>query len=68
MKYILLIVAVLLILSGGIFFLQGLRFLPSQLMYGRSEWVYIGGAMMIIGVALIALAYRKTIGKLFRTR
>jgi hypothetical protein len=68
MKFILLIVAVLLILSGGVFFLQGLRFLPSPLMYGKSEWVYIGGAMMIIGVGLIAFAYRQVIGKLFRSR
>lgn len=66
MKWILLIVAVMLILSGGVFLLQGLRFLPSPLMYGKPEWVYIGGGLVIAGAALIAFAFRNAIRKLFR--
>lgn len=46
--------AAILILSGAIFLLQGLRVLPSALMYGKPEWVVIGTLMVVAGVALSA--------------
>ena len=46
-------VSVLLILAGGVFFLQGVRVLPSPLMYGKTEWVVIGGIMVVIGAAIL---------------
>jgi hypothetical protein len=46
--------AAILILSGAIFFLQGLRVLPSAVMYGKPEWVVIGAIMVVAGVALSA--------------
>ena len=52
MKSILNIVSAMLILAGGVFFLQGVRILPSPLMYGKIEWVIIGGAMVVVGAAL----------------
>ena len=45
--------SVLIMVVGTLFALQGLRFLPSQVMYGRPEWVVIGGAMVLAGAALI---------------
>jgi hypothetical protein len=53
-KWLAYFVAIVLILAGALFALQGLRFLPSRVMYGRPEWVIIGGAMVAAGVALIA--------------
>ena len=52
MRWILNIIALVLILAGAVFALQGLRFLPSRVMYGQPEWVVIGGAMVIVGIAL----------------
>ncbi len=59
MKSLLNVVSVLLILAGGVFFLQGIRVLPSPLMYGKTEWVIIGAAMIIIGAVLAILVNRR---------
>lgn len=39
-------VALFALLTGGVFALQGLRVLPSQVMYGDSKWVAIGLALV----------------------
>ena len=46
------VLAILLILAGSVFALQGLRVLPSAVMYGKTEWVVIGAVMVIVGIAL----------------
>ena len=54
------IVGILLILAGGTFALQGLNLLPgSSGMNGRPEWVVIGAAMVVAGVALLVAASRR---------
>jgi hypothetical protein len=58
MKVIVYGIDVLIILSGAVFALQGLSFLPSRVMYGRQEWVVIGGAMVLAGAALIFFTRR----------
>ncbi len=68
MKWIFSLVAVILIFSGGVFFLQGIRLLPSPVMYGRPEWVVIGATMFVGGSILAAFINRQNIRKLFRTR
>ena len=45
--------SVLIIVSGALFAAQGLSLAPSRVMYGRQEWVVIGGAMILAGAALI---------------
>ncbi|MEP7198784.1 MAG: hypothetical protein ABI874_03095 [Chloroflexota bacterium] len=60
MKWIPYWVAAVLALAGGVFLLQGLSVLPSRVMYGRPEWVVIGAAMVIVGVALVAVTYWRT--------
>ena len=55
MKVIAYGISVIIILSGAVFALQGLSFLPSRLMYGRQEWVVIGGVMVLAGLALVLL-------------
>jgi hypothetical protein len=54
MKVIVYGISVIIILSGAVFALQGLRFLPSAVMYGKPEWVVIGGLMILAGVTFIA--------------
>ena len=63
MKVIVYGISIIIMLSGAVFALQGLRFLPSQVMYGRQEWVVIGGAMVLAGAALIFFARRGGIGR-----
>lgn len=58
MKVTLYAVSVILILAGGLFALQGLSLVPSRVMYGKPEWVVIGGAMAVVGVAIAVFAKR----------
>ena len=53
------LIAVLVLLAGAVFALQGLRFLPSALMYGRPEWVVIGVAMVIASIAYLVWVARR---------
>ncbi len=59
MKLSLYTVSVILILAGGLFFLQGMSLLPSRVMYGKPEWVVIGGAMVVVGAALVVFTNQK---------
>ncbi len=59
MKNALYVVAVILILGGVVFFLQGIRILPRPLMYGKIEWVIIGAIMVVLGIALGVIARRR---------
>ena len=47
------IAAIVVLLAGTVFFFQGIGVLPGSFMTGRSEWAFIGGAM--VGVGLLAL-------------
>ncbi len=59
MKWALYVIILILILAGGLFFLQGMSLLPSRVMYGKPEWVVIGGAMVVVGAALVVFTNRK---------
>ena len=59
MKNVLYVLAGILILAGAIFFLQGMRVLPSQVMYGKPEWIVIGTGMVVVGVALGIITRRR---------
>jgi hypothetical protein len=58
MKTFLNIIGILLILAGGMFFLQGIDVLPGSYMTGDPRWAVIGGAMIVIGAGLIFWANR----------
>ena len=61
MKILLNVVAVLLILPGVIFFLQGINVLPGSFMSGQTQWVINGGVMIILGAGLLWFAnFRKS--------
>jgi hypothetical protein len=59
MKTFLNIIAVLLILAGGTFFLQGINILPGSYMTGDPTWAIIGGVMIVIGITLMLWASRR---------
>jgi len=53
MKIALNILAVLFILAGGIWFLQGINVLPGSFMTGDPQWAINGGAMIVVGVIIL---------------
>jgi hypothetical protein len=51
--------AVLALLIGVVFALQGLRVLPSQVMYGDPKWVLIGAALILGSLVVLWRSWRK---------
>jgi len=48
------VVAVLVVLAGGVFAGQGLGYIPGSVMTGDMRWFWIGGAMVVGGLGLAA--------------
>ena len=48
------VVAVLVVLAGAVFAGQGLGYIPGSIMTGDMKWFWIGGAMVVIGLAILA--------------
>ena len=42
----------LILLAGAVFAGQGLGFIPGSFMTGDMKWFWIGGAMVVVGLAL----------------
>ena len=59
MKTLFYIIGSLLILVGGIFFLQGVNVLPGSSMTGDPQWAINGGIMIVVGIGLLVWAGRK---------
>ena len=59
MRIVLNIIGVLLVLSGGVWFLQGINVIPGSFMTGQSKWAIIGGICIVIGIAIFLSANRK---------
>ena len=59
MKIILYMIGILLLLSGGTFFLQGVNVLPGSFMTGDPQWAVNGGFMIVVGIALFVWAWRR---------
>jgi hypothetical protein len=59
MKITLRIIGILLILSGGVWFLQGINVLPGSFMTGQIEWAIYGALAVIAGIAALAWANRR---------
>jgi len=58
MKLLLNSIAILLILAGSVFFLQGIDVLPGSYMKGDPQWAINGGILIIVGIGLILWAKR----------
>jgi len=46
------VVAVLVLLVGAVFAGQGLGYIPGSFMTGDIHWFWIGGGMIVVGLAL----------------
>jgi len=56
----LVVVGVLVVLIGAVFAGQGLGYIPGSIMTDDMKWFWIGGAMVLVGLALGAGALRRT--------
>lgn len=53
MRVIVNVFAVLLVIAGCIFFLQGINVLPGSFMTGQIRWAVIGGLAIILGILIL---------------
>jgi len=51
------VVGVLVLLVGAVFAGQGLGYIPGSFMTGDMHWFWIGGAMVVVGLAVLAATY-----------
>jgi hypothetical protein len=53
------IAGVLLVLAGGVWFLQGINVLPGSFMTGQIRWAVYGGIAVAVGIFLLVRANRR---------
>jgi hypothetical protein len=53
------VLAILLIIIGGVWFLQGINILPGSFMTGQSEWAVFGAIFIVLGLGLLVYANLK---------
>ncbi len=58
MRYALLIVGGLMILTGGVWLLQGIGVLPGSFMTGQTFWAIMGAAFLAVGGSLVLAGFR----------
>jgi hypothetical protein len=61
MKIFLSIVGVILVLMGGVWFLQGINILGGSGMSGQNMWAINGLIAFVIGIGILVFAYRRRI-------
>jgi hypothetical protein len=55
-KVVLYVVAIILILMGGVWFFQGIGVLPGSVMTGQARWALYGVIAFVVGVVALVLA------------
>lgn len=58
MKVLLNLFAVLIMLAGGVWFLQGINILPGSFMTGQIEWAIYGGIAIVFGSGILYFVNR----------
>jgi hypothetical protein len=53
------IIGILVVLAGGVFFLQGINVLPGSFMTGDPQWAINGGIMILVALGLLLWANRR---------
>jgi hypothetical protein len=61
MRILLNILGVLLVVAGGVWFLQGINVLPGSFMTGQTKWAVYGGLSFVAGVLLLVSANRRRV-------
>jgi hypothetical protein len=59
MRIFLNILGILIILAGGVWFLQGVNVLPGSFMTGEFKWAVYGGIVIVIGIGMLVYANLK---------
>lgn len=59
MKIVSNLIGFILILIGGVWFLQGINLLPGSFMTGQIQWAIYGGLAVIIGILFLLFANRR---------
>jgi hypothetical protein len=59
MRIALNVLAGVLLLTGGVWFLQGINVLPGSFMTGQRKWAVYGALLLIAGIALIIFNRRR---------
>jgi hypothetical protein len=59
MRIITRIIAILLLVIGSIWFLQGINVLPGSFMTGQIRWAVYGGIAMVVGIGLLFAVKRR---------
>jgi hypothetical protein len=50
-------IGVLVLLAGAVFVGQGLGYIQGSFMTGDMHWFWIGGAMVVVGLAILAATF-----------
>ena len=58
MRMLMTIVGVLLVLTGGVWILQGINVLPGSFMTGQTKWTVYGAVAVVVGIVLLVAARR----------
>lgn len=53
-------IGLLVVLVGAVFAGQGLGYIPGSFMTGDLHWFWIGGAMVVAGLAILAVAFLRS--------
>lgn len=61
MRILMNVVGVLSLLSGGVWFLQGINILPGSFMTGQTKWAVYGGLLCVAGIGLLFVANRRRV-------
>jgi uncharacterized membrane protein SirB2 len=59
MRIILIVVSILMLLAGAVWFLQGINVIGGSVMTGQSQWEVIGAIVFIAGIVLLVLSTRR---------
>ena len=59
MRIMLNVIGTILILSGAVWFLQGINVLPGSFMTGQIRWAIYGGIAVVVGIVLLVASRRR---------
>ena len=59
MRIVLNVLAVLCLLLGCVWILQGINILPGSFMTGQTKWAIYGGLLVVAGIGLLISANRR---------